>query len=115
MYLTLILILSIISKFGSSEYLDTDCYKNAGNSIDSCKKFTTFVNGTEENFFIEPNVLYLCCYVDDIIDGHSYQGCLPIKEDVVWAKNSNFNFNCFSNILKITQFLKIIALLNIFL
>ena len=115
MLLKLLFLLSIVVKFNSIEFLDTDCYRNAGVSVDECKKFTTFVNGTDDNFYIEPNVLYLCCYVDDIVEGNNYKGCLPIKEEVVFGDNKEFKFDCFSYFFKLSKILIIITLINIFL
>ena len=109
-----ILLLVIFNIFNFNVILDTDCVKDAGDSVDTCKKFTTFINGTNENFYIEPNVLYLCCYVDETINGQYYKGCLPIKEDVVFSENKPFKFECNSLFPKIKIFIKIISLINIF-
>ena len=112
----IILILTINLDFihnQNNQYLDTDCYKTAGFSVDTCKKFTTFINGTEENFYIEPNVLYLCCYVSGEYQGSNYEGCLPIKEEVVFAEKKAFNFNCFSNFITTKNILILFCLINI--
>ena len=111
-YIMLLLII-IVKFFNSNEYLDTDCYKAAGSSVDQCRLFTTFINGTEDNFYIEPNQLYLCCYVSDKINGSDYKGCLPIKEEVYFSKNKEFNFQCFSNFIAIKNILIIFILINI--
>ena len=110
----MMLLLIIIIKFiNSNEYLDTDCYKAAGSSVDQCRLFTTFINGTEDNFYIEPNELYLCCYVSDVINGSDYKGCLPIKEEVYFSKNKEFNFLCFSNFITFKNILILFFLINI--
>ena len=110
-----ILLLAIFNMSSFTQILDTDCVKDAGDSVDTCKKLTTFINGTDGNFLIEPNVLYLCCYVDETFNGQYYKGCLTIKEDVVFSENKPFNFECNSLLPKIKIFLKIISLINIFL
>ena len=92
MSIKILFLLSIILKFIYNQvYLDTDCYKEAGNSADTCKKLTTFLNETNRNIIIEENVLYLCCYVENqIINDNPYTGCLPIKEEVVFGDNKPF-------------------------
>ena len=110
-----IFLIIILSIFISSEYLDTDCYRTAGNSVDSCKQFTTFINGTEENFYIDPKALYLCCYVQYHANESLYDGCMPIKEEVVFADKKEFKFNCFSHFITIKKLIKIFSLFYILL
>ena len=106
------LLLIIIKIIFTIEYLDTDCYKEAGSSTDQCKKFTTFVN--ESDFLIEKDVLYLCCYVEkQIVENNIYTGCLPIKEEIVFGDKKPFKFECLSNFPKIKRFLKILSIINI--
>ena len=109
----MIFLLIIIIRFMNDQYLDTDCYKSAGSSVDDCRKFTTFINGTEDNFYIEPNVLYLCCYVSDNINGSDYKGCMPLKEEVYFDKKKDFNFMCFSNFISIKYIFILFSLINI--
>ena len=104
----------ILSNFIFNQYLDTDCYRIAGNTVDNCKQFTTFINGTEDNFYIEPNILYLCCYVEFDVNKNFYNGCMPIKEDVVFADKKEFNFNCFSNFIRIEKIFKIFSLIFLY-
>ena len=113
MFLKYVLIFMIINHIIS--YLDTDCYKDAGDSVDICRKFTTFING-EGGVPIEENILYLCCYVDDNVDGQPYKGCRPVKEDIVFAEGDKpFKFECSSFFMKTKQILMIIGLFITFL
>ena len=110
MSLKIIFLIVILSNFISNEYLDTDCYRTAGKTVDSCKQFTTFINGTEDNFYIEPNILYLCCYVQYHANESLYDGCMPIKEEVVFADKKEFKFDCFSHFIKIKNIIKLFCL-----
>ena len=99
MSLKKIIFIAIFSGFIFTEYLDTDCYKEAGKSTEQCKVLTTFINGTDEDFLIEANELYLCCYVWE----QDYKGCYPIKEEHYFKDQSKIKytkFDCFSTFLK---------------
>ena len=54
-----IFLLIIFIDFIANEFMDTDCYKSAGSSVKDCKVLTTFINGTEDNYEIEENVLFM--------------------------------------------------------
>ena len=108
MSLKLFILLAILNSLISLEYKDTDCYKSHGNSIKECKQFTTFINGTDD-YTIENNVLYLCCYKES-------EGCVPIKEDIVFADgNEKILKSCISNFLKAKYVYQLLSLLIVFL
>ena len=115
MFLKFVLIFVVIQYVILTEYIDTDCYKEAGSSVDECRKFTTFVPIDETGFAVEENVLYLCCYVDDTLNSHNYKGCHPVKEDTYFNNEKTFNYQCSSFFIKIKQILMIIGLFIIFL
>ena len=94
MIIKFFILITIINSFLFQDFKDTDCYESAGKSVDECKKFTTFINGTP--IPIEDRVLYLCCFVKT----EKYQGCMPIKEDDVFGDNKENNFDCNSNFNK---------------
>ena len=102
------ILISIINSFIFQQYKDTDCYKSAGNSVDECKKFTTFVN--EDPVPIEERVLYLCCYVKT----EEYQGCKPIKEDIVFLDHEGNNFECNSNFNRLKFIFILLSFISIF-
>ena len=105
---SIILLLAIINAIMPSELKDTDCYKEHGNSIKDCKQFTTFLNDTGD-YIIESNVLYLCCYKEG-------EGCVPIKENVVFAEgNEHLIKSCFSYFLKTKYIYQYLILLVAFL
>ena len=106
--LKLTLLLTILDQLLFSMHLDTDCFKEAGSSIAECKQFTTFQNETG-SVIIEENVHYLCCYRDDA----NYKGCIPIKEDEVFA-NEDIVKSCFSNFLILKKVYSIFFILIIF-
>ena len=108
MKLKFFILITFINSFMFHEYKDTDCYQEAGHSAQECKKFTTFVDNDPAK--IEENVLYLCCYVNN----SDYQGCLPIKEDVVFAENKEFSFDCNSSFNKIQIFFILLCFSSIF-
>ena len=108
MSLKIFILLLVINSLIFSELKDTDCYKSHGNSIKECKQFTTFVNDTNE-YTIENNVLYLCCYKEG-------EGCVPLREDVIFANgNENLIKSCVSNFLKAKNIYQLISLLIAFL
>ena len=102
------ILILILNSFLFQQYKDTDCYQSAGNSADECKKFTTFVDG--DPIEIEEKVLYLCCYVNT----EEYQGCKPIKEDIVFGDNKEHNFDCNSNFNKLKFIFVLLSFINIF-
>ena len=108
MKLKFFILITIINSFMFQNYKDTDCYTEAGHSAQECKKFTTFVNNDPSP--IEENVLYLCCYVNN----SEYQGCLPIKEDVVFGEHEGFSFDCNSSFNKIKIFFVLLWFFSIF-
>ena len=88
MYLQFFLLITIMNLFNCQQYKDTDCHKKAGNSSHECKLFTTFID--RDPIRIEENVLYLCCYVNTT----KYQGCQPIKEEIVFDNTEGLSFDC---------------------
>ena len=95
MYMRLFVLITIINLFSFQQYKDTDCYKKAGNSTQECKLFTTFIDG--DPVPIEEKVLYLCCYVNT----REYQGCQPIKEEIVFDNTEGLSFECNSVLNKV--------------
>ena len=108
MIIKFFILISIINSFIFQEFKDTDCYEGAGKTVDECKKFTTFVNGTP--ILIEDRVLYLCCYVNT----EEYHGCKPIKEDDVFGDNKKINFDCNSNFNKLKFIFLLLSFISIF-
>ena len=108
MSVKIFILLVVINSLMSSELKDTDCYKSHGSSIKDCKQFTTFVNDTDE-YTIENNVLYLCCYKEG-------EGCVPLREDVIFAAgNENLIKSCISDFLKEKYIYQLLSLLIAFL
>ena len=108
MSVKIFILLVVINSLMSSELKDTDCYKSHGSSIKDCKQFTTFVNDTDE-YTIEKNVLYLCCYKEG-------EGCVPLREDVIFAAgNENLIKSCISDFLKEKYIYQLLSLLIAFL
>ena len=108
MSLKIFILLVAINSLISLELKDTDCYKSHGNSIKDCKQFTTFINGTDE-YTIENNVLYLCCYKEGV-------GCVPLKEDIIFAEgNGDLIKSCISYFLKAKYVYQLLSLLIVFL
>ena len=108
MSVKIFILLVVINSLMSSEIKDTDCYKSHGSSIKDCKQFTTFVNDTDE-YKIEKNVLYLCCYKEG-------EGCVPLREDVIFAAgNENLIKSCISDFLKEKYIYQLLSLLIAFL
>ena len=108
MSLKLFILVVVLNSLISIEYKDTDCYKRHGSSVKECKQFTTFINDTD-NYIIENNVLYLCCYKER-------EGCVPIKEDIVFADgNEDIVKSCVSNFLEAKYVYKLLSLLIVIL
>ena len=112
MYLKYFFIILIICYIKS---LDTDCLPDSGQKVEECRKFTTFVQSNDDNFKIENNTLYLCCYLDTSINGMNYKGCYPVKEETYFSNIPPFEFQCYNPYLMTTKVMFLFSFLYLLL